>query len=88
MAKTINHRRLKKHKFYKGSKSRTHRGDLDFTGKKGMKSRTHRGDLDFTGKKGMKSRTHRGDLDFTTKYGDKVFHQNGHNVKIPNMEPY
>jgi len=57
--------------FYKGSISKTHRGDLDFTGKKGLKSRTRRGDLDFTGKKGLKSKTRRGDLDFTGKKGLK-----------------
>ncbi len=36
---------------------------------------------------GMRSLTHKGDLDFTTKKGDKVFHRDGHNVKLP-YRPY
>jgi hypothetical protein len=88
MAKTRRHRQYGGKKFYKGSPSKTHRGDLDFTGKKGLKSKTHRGDMDFTGKKGLKSKTHRGDMDFTTKYGDKVFHRKGKYVKIPGNVPY
>jgi len=48
MAKTRSHR------FHKGSPSKTHRGDMDFTGKKGLKSKTHRGDMDFSTKYGDK----------------------------------
>jgi hypothetical protein len=54
MAKTRRNRQHGGKKFYKGSPSKTHRGDLDFTGKKGLKSKTRRGDLDFTTKYGDK----------------------------------
>jgi len=40
--------------FHKGSPSKTHIGDMDFTAKKGTKSRTHKGDMNFTTKKGDK----------------------------------
>jgi len=40
--------------YHKGSPSKTHPGDLDFTGKMGLKSKTHHGDLDFTTKHGDK----------------------------------
>jgi len=48
----------------KGDLSKTHKGDMDFTGKKGMMSKTNKGDMDFTGKKGMKSKTNKGNMDF------------------------
>ena len=38
----------------KGTKSKTRKGDEDFTGKKGSKSKTRKGDKDFTTKKGDK----------------------------------
>jgi len=47
----------------KADKSKTHKGEEDYTGKEGMKSKTHKGEEDFTGKKGMKSKTHKG-MDF------------------------
>jgi hypothetical protein len=34
------------------------------------------------------SKSHPGDLDFTTKKGDVVFHQKGHNIKIPRVLPF
>tara|TARA_R100001224_G_C4003545_1_gene143575 strand:+ start:272 stop:577 length:306 start_codon:yes stop_codon:yes gene_type:complete len=39
-------------------------------------------------KKGMRSKTHPGDKDFTTKKGDKVFHQDGHFVKMSGRKPF
>ena len=51
----------------KGTKSKTHPGDLDFTAKKETKSKTHPGDLDFTAKKGTKSKTHPGKEDFIAR---------------------
>jgi hypothetical protein len=38
--------------------------------------------------KGSVSKTHPNDLDFTTKKGDEVFHQKGHNIKIPYKLPF
>jgi|DEB0MinimDraft_4_1074332.scaffolds.fasta_scaffold145701_2 hypothetical protein len=38
-------------------------------------------------RKGMPSKTHPGDMDFTTKKGDKVFHRDGHFVRMP-FRPY
>lgn len=35
-----------------------------------------------TSMKGMPSKTHKGDMDYTTKKGDKVYHRDGHNVKL------
>ena len=82
--------------FHKGSKSKTHLGDLDFTTKKGDLV-YHRGGHYVKevskpyGKgfhKGSKSKTHLGDLDFTTKKGDIAFHREGHNIKIPHLLPF
>ena len=44
----------------KGDKSKTHKGEEDYTGKKGMESKTQKGKEDYTGKKGMESKTHKG----------------------------
>jgi hypothetical protein len=80
--------------FHKGSKSISHKGDLDFT--------TKRGDLDYHqqghliaghpyGKgfhKGSVSLTHPDDMDFTTKKGDLVYHRKGHNIKMPHSLPF
>lgn len=33
-------------------------------------------------KAGSKSITHKGDLDFTTKRGSRVYHRDGHNLKM------
>lgn len=35
-----------------------------------------------TSMKGMPSKTHKGDMDYTTKRGDKVYHRDGHNIKM------
>jgi hypothetical protein len=53
--------------FEKGSPSKTHVGDMDFTAKMGTKSKTHPGDMDFTAKKGTKSKTHPGKEDYVVK---------------------
>jgi hypothetical protein len=79
--------------YHKGSKSKTHKGDLDFTTKKGNKvyhqkghyvRKTHR---PYSYHKGSKSKTRKGDLDFTTKKGDKVFHRRHHYVR-KSRRPY
>lgn len=79
-------------KMKKGSKSKTHIGDLDYTTKKGDKV-FHEGGHDikksykpYDKHKGSVSKTHKGELDYTTKKGDKVFHEGGHYVhklKLP-----
>lgn len=74
-------------RYHKGSKSKTHKGLLDYTTKKGDKvyhkkghyvRKTHR---PYSYHKGSKSKTRKGDLDFTTKKGDKVFHRRHHYVR-------
>jgi len=71
----------------KGSKSKTHKGDLDYTTKHGDEYFHEDGHLvkksykPFDAHKGSKSKTHKGDLDYTTKKGDKYFHEDGHLVK-------
>ena len=82
--------------FHKGSKSKTHIGDLDFTTKYGdlvyhqnghfVKEKQHPYGKGF--RKGTISSTHIGDLDFTNKKGDKVFHRKNHNVKLPHTLPF
>jgi hypothetical protein len=91
----------KSRKYRKGSRSKTHKGRLDFTTKKGDKVFHRKGHYVkkckkpfemYGGKsrkyrKGSRSKTHKGRLDFTTKKGDKVFHRNGHYVK-KSRRPY
>jgi len=77
----------------KGTKSKTHPGELNYTTKKGSKvfhqnhhyvRKSRKPYMNNGGKKygkGTRSKTHRGRLNFTTKKGDKVFHRKGHYVK-------
>ena len=37
---------------------------------------------------GSKSVTHKGDLDYSTKRGDKVYHKDGHFIKLKGRRPY
>jgi uncharacterized C2H2 Zn-finger protein len=80
--------------YKKGSKSKTRKGDMDFTTKRGDKvfhrkkhyvrksRKPFRKSAMLAGyKKGSKSKTHKGDMDFTTKRGDKVFHRKKHYVR-------
>jgi len=77
----------------KGTKSKTHTGDLNYTTKKGDKvyhqrnhyiRKTHKPYGHF---KGTKSKTHKGRKNYTTKKGDKVFHRKGRYVK-KSRKPY
>jgi hypothetical protein len=76
-------------KHTKGSKSVTHKGDLDYTTKLGD-ALFHIGGHDIkkskkpyvgSGIKGSPSLSHIGEEDYTTKKGDKDYHQAGHDVK-------
>jgi hypothetical protein len=86
----IKAKRSSKHK--KGSKSVTHKGDLDYTTKLGDEF-YHIGGHDVkkatspfvgSGIKGSPSLTHPGDQDYTTKKGDSDYHEAGKNIKKSN----
>ncbi len=77
-------------KYHAGTKSHTHKGDLDFTSKKGSKvhhlhhHNVRRSIAPFARGGyhiGTKSHTHKGDKDFTSKKGSKVHHIEHHDVR-------
>lgn len=79
--------------YHKGSRSKTHKGELDFTTKKGdlvyhrkghYTRKTHK---PYGPHKGTRSKTHKGRLNYTTKKGDKVFHRKRHYVR-KSRKPY
>ena len=85
-------------KYRKGSRSKTHKGRLNFTTKKGSKVyhrkghyiRKSRKPYTMGGKKyrkGSRSKTHKGRLNFTTKKGSKVYHRKGHYIR-KSRKPY
>lgn len=80
-------------KFFLGAKSKTHKGELDFTTKKGSKVYHQKGHYvrksykPYSSHKGTKSKTHKGRKNFTTKKGSKVYHQKGHYVR-KSRRPY
>ena len=77
----------------KGTKSKTHKGRLNYTTKKGDKvfhqknhyvKKSRKPYMIMGGKKygkGTRSKTHPGRIDYTTKKGDKVFHRKNHYVR-------
>ena len=91
--------KTKKRRSTRGTKSKTHRGRLNYTTKKGSKvfHRKHHyvrksrkpymmGGGKYYGK-GSRSKTHPGRKDYTTKKGSKFFHRKGHYVR-ENRKPF
>jgi hypothetical protein len=85
--------KTRKRRSTKGTKSKTHLGELNYTTKKGSKvyhqkghyvRKTHRPYGNF---KGTKSKTRKGRLNYTTKKGSMVFHRKGHYVR-KSRKPY
>ena len=79
--------------FHKGTMSKTHPGDMDFTTKKGNKvfhQNQHfvrKSYKPYSFHKGSKSKTRKGRKNFTTKKGSKVFHRKGKYVR-KSYKPY
>lgn len=79
--------------YHKGSMSKTHPGDYDFTTKKGdkvfhrLQHFVRKSYKPYSYHKGTRSKTRKGRKNYTTKKGDKVFHRKNHYVR-KSRKPY